>query len=82
MVFILLTGQRQTEDGHDRVTDELVEHASLLLQALHHQGEVVVQQPHRALGTEGFSEAGETADVAEQHRGPAFHTAEAVGTAA
>ena len=34
------------EHGHDGIADELVQHATLFLQAIHHQGEVFVQQRH------------------------------------
>jgi len=60
---------RDAELGHDRVADELVEHAALLRDAVHHEGEILVEQGDGALGAELLGERGEGADVGKKHRG-------------
>ena len=82
LIFVAVARHRQAEHGHHGVADELIEHSAFPLQAIHHQGEVVVEEAHRALGTQHFGDAGEAADIAEQHRGHALHTPKGVGAAA
>ena len=61
-------GHRNPEAGHDGVADELVEHPSLVLDAVDHQREILVEHRHRALRAEPFGVRREAADVREQHR--------------
>ncbi len=59
---------REAEGGHDGVADELVEHAALVLDAVDHQREVLVQHADRRLRPELLGERGEPPDVGEQQR--------------
>ena len=66
-VLIVIVRQRQAEHRHDGVADELVEHAALLPDALHHDREVLVQEHDRALRAQFLGHRREAADVGEQH---------------
>ena len=79
MLYEVITSDRNAESGHDRVADELVEHAALLLDALHHQREVLVQQAHSGGRAQPLGDRGEAADVREQHRRRDGLAAEQVG---
>ena len=67
-IRVVVVRNRDPEGRHDRVADELVEHALFLLQAVDHQREILVEQRHRPLRTELLGQRGEAADVGKQHR--------------
>ena len=58
---------RRAEDGHDRVADELVDHAMMLHHALDHAAEVLVQEVEQRARLHRLADAGERADVREEH---------------
>ena len=66
-ILVVFVGHRHAEAGHDRVADELVEHPAVLLDALDHQREVLVQQAHGRRRPEPLGHRGKAADVGEQH---------------
>lgn len=63
-------GQRGTEVGHQPIADELVECASVFEERLHHRPVVLVEQGSNRGGLHGLGEAGEVAQVAEEHSDP------------
>ena len=81
---VVLVDDRDAEDGHDRVADELLDRAAVPLQHGAHLVEVAEHHaPHR-LRVHALAEAREARDVAEQHRdrladerfGPLGHVSE------
>src|SRR5207245_2714564 len=46
-IFVIIVRKGHAEDGHDRVTDILVQHSTLLLNTLNHHREVFVEQADR-----------------------------------
>jgi hypothetical protein len=54
---------RQTKADHDGVTDELIEHAALLVDALDHQREVFIEERDGALRAVFLGDGGEAAIV-------------------
>ena len=59
---------RRAEHRHDRVADELVDHAMMGEDALDHAAEVLVQEVEQRARVHALADAGEGADVGEQHR--------------
>ena len=57
---------RRAENGHDGIADEFVEHAAFGLNAVHHDGEVLVQHADRRLRPQFFGQCGEASDIGEQ----------------
>ncbi len=62
-------GDGNAECGHNGISDEFVKHPSLLLDALHHDGEILVQKGYGPLGAEFLSHRGETAYIGKEYRG-------------
>ena len=77
-ILVVVAWHGQAEHGHDRVADELVEHAPLVEDALDHPLEVVVEQRHRGVGAEALGQRCELPDVAEEDRGEGFRATEQV----
>ena len=67
-VRVVLVGPPQTEDGHHRVTDVLLDDATLGLDGDAPGGEVVVHDLAHVLGVEPAREHGEVDDICEQDR--------------
>ena len=67
-VFIVFVWKRRTKYCHDGVTNELVEHAALGLDAIDHDREILGPELDRALRAEFFGQRGEAADVREEDR--------------
>ena len=63
LLFVVIVGERDTENRHHCVSNEFVQHPTLLLNHLDHDGEVLVQQGYGSLWAEFFSEGREAADV-------------------
>ena len=78
-IRVVLVRHRDAESRHHRVANELVEHALFLLQAVDHQGEVLVQQRDRPLRAELLGERGKPADIGKQHGRLDILPAEQVG---
>ena len=64
----IFAGDGCAEDGHHRVTHELVEHAFVAEDSLHHSREVVVKQANDFFRRGFLRDAAEIPDVAEEHR--------------
>ncbi len=65
-ILVVLLRDRQAEDRHDRVADELVEQPALLRDAVDHAREVVVEQRHGWVRSELLRQRREAADVGEE----------------
>ena len=59
-------GDRHAEDGHDRVSDELLDRASVVLDRPAGVGEVAVQDAAQHLGVECLGQLGRLDQVAEE----------------
>jgi hypothetical protein len=67
-VRIVLVSNGQREDGHDRVPDELVDHAAEAFDAARHVPEIPVEDGDEDLGLQPLAEAREAPDVTEEDR--------------
>ena len=69
---------RHAEYGHDRIANELLHRAAVVLHDRLHLVEVAGEQPAQRLGVEAFAERGRAGDVAEErgHRLALYAAAE------
>ena len=65
-VGIVVVGDGRAEDAHHGIADELVEHAAFVGDTVDHNGEVLVEEFHRALGSKLFGNCGEAANVGKE----------------
>ena len=54
---------RNAEGRHDRITNELVQHAAFMLDAIHHQREIFVEQSDGPLSAQLLGNCGEATDI-------------------
>ena len=65
---VVFVGDRRTEQGEDRVTDDLVDLPAERSDICHEALEAVVDQVLQLLGIHRLGETGEADEVGEQHR--------------
>ena len=65
---VVLVDGRHAEHGHDRVADELLDGAAVVLERRLHRAEVAPHHPPQRLGIEPLSERGRAGDVREDDR--------------
>ena len=64
---IVLANRRDAEDGHHRVSDELLDHAAVPLEHGLHRIEVAPHHASKQLGVESLAERRRARDVGEQN---------------